>query len=240
MTHVMKRIFLAVLMSLFLPTTAYCDFPSTLGVVRINEAEITEFIKSSEAFYDRPLNKSHLDALLAQGKKVFIKGSNLPEKFLNTFQSQASSSQGEGAEQIYFYDFLNMAIDENQKIWDHYVVLVTLQFDQSGKVVDFYWDKPMRVADKDIDAEQLGIFLRYVQQKDFHGMKNKGYELFQKGRVLSPEYRELFKEFLKEAKDTTAHFVFYSVVSGTRVANIELDVNVEDGSVLNFSGIESW
>lgn len=240
----MKKIFMTIIATLLLASAGLLlGFDSIFQAEpdQIKAEEITNFINASDAVQEKPLEETSLKALIIKGKEIFQIGKLLPEEFREKFSSRAVGSKGEGAEAVHIFNFLNKAVGWDQKTWDSYIARVTLEFDEAGRVTDFYWDKPMLSADKVIDVEQLKIFLRYVREKDFHGMRNKGEQLFQEGRVLPQEYDRLLAKYLKNEKDGVVRYKFYSYVDPSpHVFDVHLDVNTQNREVVNFTGLEAW
>ena len=216
-------------------------FAQLLGNGQISVDEIVDLTAVLEGFQKKPYDEAAFNDLHARSLKVFQPGRILPPKYLEEFQNSSAGTIGTGEAEIFQYYLVNRAVGDDQKEWDSYIAQIKLGFDRSGRVVDLRWDKPMRIADKTISTEQLEIFLDYVRQKNFHGMRFKGEDVFKNGRALPSGYKALFAPYAKEPKDGLERYEFYSYAdpAGHRAAQVNLSVNAE-GKVERFVGIEAW
>lgn len=202
------------------PTAAVDEFVLLLRELRTRET------MDDEAF----------DKILASGRRAFAPGLRLAPEHLETLVSYSTRSIGEGDREIEECRLVSVPRSERDRLRNRFEMF--LQCDRSGNVVDFYWDRPIPPGAEVVDAEQLGIFLRYVADKDFSRMARKGEQLFRKGRKV-PDHAGLFAQYPREVSSDYVRYTFFSEVGPGGAA--EANIFFEPGSdrVRNFRAVSA-
>lgn len=195
---------------------------------------VTRFLGLLEELRDRgTMDDATFDGLLAPAKQAFAPGARLAPEHTDALRRYRTGTIGEGEEEITLCRLLSKPRGTNGRPdRDRYEIVA--QYDRSGRIVDFYWDRPIDPNAETTDSEQIAIFMRYVTQGDFTRMARKGEQLFKKGRRV-PEHAALFKEFPREVKGEQVRYTFYSVAGEGGAAAASLFVEAGSGRVINFA-----
>ncbi len=215
---------------------------ATNSIVQIADTEIASFIRMIDEVNNRDresLSQVNFDSITAKGKEIFKKGMYLPERYREDFIYHRCSTQiGTGPERICRCKLLNRCVERRGISCDRFIM--TVEVDNSGKVLDFYWDKPIDYQAVMIEPEQLEIFMRYVYDEDFYSMKYKGLQLFKQGRLAPKNYKTIFADYLKEEKEGTALYEFYYAESDFEMARIRLKIDPGEGKIIFFDDAKFW